>query len=273
MTGSFYPGPWDKGEAFTRAAEYLGKKAHRPIANNTRLARVDSDAIAVVLHSTAVVTYHRDGTFTLYGGGYNTVTTKARINAWSPARPASDGHGAWVVGYTGETTPARVQKCRTCKGRGRWVEPDQCYPTYEWSPYRQIPCPHGLTSLHNLDTVHPVTCYRCKGEGRTDYGSKPIPITVTAWDAFKVDRDGTYLGPADKPYAPVSGYPKSHGPSSNYYGYGVNYAPAPAPSAHDYGSELVDSLAEILPNVKAHVTNPAAPHTRGRLSFSHRVAE
>lgn len=59
----------------------------RKVANNTYLHRgYNSDAyFAVVLHGTTVVRVNADGTYTLNSGGYRTVTTKERINCFSPA--------------------------------------------------------------------------------------------------------------------------------------------------------------------------------------------
>jgi DNA helicase TIP49 (TBP-interacting protein) len=78
------------------AAEYLGAKSDRPLANNTRLQRRDDGAIAVRLHSTDVVIYRQDGTAELYTGGWRTVTTKDRINTFSPARVYAE-RGRWYV--------------------------------------------------------------------------------------------------------------------------------------------------------------------------------
>jgi hypothetical protein len=55
------------------------------VANNTYLQRRGSDAIAVRLHATDVVTFRADGTIVLSTGGWFTVTTKARMNEWLPA--------------------------------------------------------------------------------------------------------------------------------------------------------------------------------------------
>jgi hypothetical protein len=59
-------------------------KAQRTIATHTRLARRGPHDIAVQYHATDVVTYHQDGTVTLNTGGYETVTTKRRINDYTP---------------------------------------------------------------------------------------------------------------------------------------------------------------------------------------------
>lgn len=67
----------------------------RKLANNTYLNRRGAD-IAVTLHSTDVVTYHPDNTVTLATGGWQTVTTKDRINAYAPFRVWSE-RGRWMV--------------------------------------------------------------------------------------------------------------------------------------------------------------------------------
>jgi hypothetical protein len=66
----------------------------RKVANNTYVERrgrnsghgVNPSSIAIKLHATDVVTYSADGTITLDTGGYETVTTKDRFNAFLPAR-------------------------------------------------------------------------------------------------------------------------------------------------------------------------------------------
>jgi hypothetical protein len=81
---------------------YLGKKDDRPLANNTRVQRREDGAIAVRLHSTDVVTHYPDGSFMLRTGGWYTLTTKQRMNAYSPVVVASGGRtaatrGKWLV--------------------------------------------------------------------------------------------------------------------------------------------------------------------------------
>lgn len=72
-----------------------GRKGEKKIGNNTYLRRVDG-GIAVRLHATDVVTIHPDGSYTLNTGGWWTVTTKERINAYSPAR-LSQRRGEWYL--------------------------------------------------------------------------------------------------------------------------------------------------------------------------------
>ena len=60
----------------------------KPLANNTRLIRLgledEKDILAVRLHDTNVVTYNPSGKIEFTTGGWHTVTTKDRINRFSP---------------------------------------------------------------------------------------------------------------------------------------------------------------------------------------------
>jgi hypothetical protein len=73
------------GQAANVFARARSKDAGKRLENNTRLVKMGDDYV-VILHNTAVVTIHADGTYTLRSGGWETVTTKDRINKYSPAR-------------------------------------------------------------------------------------------------------------------------------------------------------------------------------------------
>jgi len=82
------------------AAEQLFAKARtpdagEPVARNTRLFK-RGDNYAIQLHDTDVVTFHPEGTVTLNSGGWRTVTTKDRINGFSPASLTQD-QGIWYL--------------------------------------------------------------------------------------------------------------------------------------------------------------------------------
>lgn len=87
---------------FKSAAEFLSggrSKDERPLENNTRLVRRSETEIAVRLHETDVLTYHRNGNRTLNSGGWLTVTTKDRINNYLGSvgiKVASD-KGQWFL--------------------------------------------------------------------------------------------------------------------------------------------------------------------------------
>jgi hypothetical protein len=82
---------------FSTASATLKKRESKKIGNNTYLVRISPETIGVRLHNTVVVRIHSDGTYTLNSGGWRTVTTKDRINAYSPVRVSQRKH-EWYVG-------------------------------------------------------------------------------------------------------------------------------------------------------------------------------
>lgn len=74
---------------------FRSRNGRKKLANNTYLHEVHG-GIAVQLHDTDVVTIWPDNTYTLNSGGWQTVTTKARINDFSPARLGQD-KGVWYL--------------------------------------------------------------------------------------------------------------------------------------------------------------------------------
>lgn len=86
------------------------KNGRRKLENNTCLeARNVKESLddgkpvefAVRLHNTDVVTLHKDGTYTLDSGGWQTVATKDRMNRYGPANVASN-RGQWQVSRRGD---------------------------------------------------------------------------------------------------------------------------------------------------------------------------
>lgn len=64
---------------FPEAQATLGTRHERRIGRTGWLLDLGDD-IVLKLHNTIIVRYHRDGTFTINTGGWNTVTTKSWIN-------------------------------------------------------------------------------------------------------------------------------------------------------------------------------------------------
>ncbi len=101
------------------------RNGRRKLGNNTYLEeRLHPDCdrdncpkhpidYAVRLHRTDVVTLHPDGSQTLNSGGWRTVTTKDRINAYSMARVWSD-RGEWKVAMRTRRAPAQYFRCGGC---------------------------------------------------------------------------------------------------------------------------------------------------------------
>ncbi len=85
-------------KSWPQANDYLGKKDDRPLPGKaTRLQRRPDGTIAVRYHNTDVVTYDINGTCTLRNGGWQSVTTKERMNEYSPATVGQE-KGCWYIG-------------------------------------------------------------------------------------------------------------------------------------------------------------------------------
>lgn len=87
--------------SFADCEELCGKRNSRKLQNNTQLVRIASDAYAVQLHATNVVTIHNDGTYSVNSGGWETVTTSDRINTYSPARVMMRMGTFWIAAEPG----------------------------------------------------------------------------------------------------------------------------------------------------------------------------
>jgi hypothetical protein len=178
---------------YTAAENYLGSKDSRPIANNTRLEKLWSGNFGIRLHSTIVVEIGQseDGSsiYTLYAGGWYTVTTKDRINRFSPASVGSHifnrAFGSeWCIFHDSDPrTPSKIQKCRVCHGTGQEHSPSGSYPIYrkDWT--------HSKGRI--FYPARSYTCYRCNGKGTYDYGNNPIPTEF--FDGITVDHDGRVI--------------------------------------------------------------------------------
>lgn len=70
-------------------------KTDRKAANNTTVRLIDG-GVAIRLHSTDIVTINDDGSMVLNSGGWLSVTTKERLNRYTPAR-ISQRAGIWYM--------------------------------------------------------------------------------------------------------------------------------------------------------------------------------
>jgi hypothetical protein len=80
------------------------KKRFKDLVNleyATVLIRKPDDVLAIKLFDTEIVQYHIDGSIVLSSGGYRTVTTKGRINTYSPAHIVQD-RGVWYLVADGQ---------------------------------------------------------------------------------------------------------------------------------------------------------------------------
>lgn len=76
----------------------------RKVGNNTYAEILHDNSVGIMLHSTYVVKIHPDNTYTLQTGGWQTVTTKDRINQYSPVRVYQRKY-EWFVKLNGKEYP------------------------------------------------------------------------------------------------------------------------------------------------------------------------
>lgn len=76
----------------------------RKVGNNTYAEILHDNSVGIMLHSTYVVKIHPDNTYTLQSGGWQTVTTKDRINQYSPVRVYQRKY-EWFVKINGKEYP------------------------------------------------------------------------------------------------------------------------------------------------------------------------
>lgn len=239
--------------SYTRWSEYLksARNGHdRPINGSTtkRVLWGPNGSIILRLHYTDVVTLHADGTETIDTGGWHTHQTMQFIAEHSRARVWSDKCQLFVRTNEPTFTAPRVSKCRRCKGgqvKQECYGPGWCYADYgypcehgETSVHRRPECFHGKTEAHALPSVD---CWQCHGEGRYDYGSKPVHYQWYG-EPLAIDCDGYPIGPVIKvEYHPVS---KSHVSASKSY------------------SNSGDLLSSVLPALATEVNCPHCSTSR-----------
>lgn len=78
--------------SYAEYAAFLGTAHERQIARNVLVYRMDAARIAVRLYATDILIYHSDETWEADNGGYDTLTTKYRLEQFGP-RGVSFGHG------------------------------------------------------------------------------------------------------------------------------------------------------------------------------------
>lgn len=76
----------------------------RKVGNNTYAEILSDGSVGIMLHSTYVVKIHPDNTYTLNSGGWQTLTTKDRINQYSPVRVYQRKY-EWFVKINGKEYP------------------------------------------------------------------------------------------------------------------------------------------------------------------------
>lgn len=69
---------------YAQAETLLGGRDSVTVANNTLLTRESATEIALRYHGSAIIRYYEDGSYRLSTCGYATVTTKERLNIFTP---------------------------------------------------------------------------------------------------------------------------------------------------------------------------------------------
>jgi hypothetical protein len=221
------------------------RNGYRKLANNTYLHQ-RGDSYAVRLHATDIVIIHPDGTFSLNTGGWFTVTTKDRINRFSPARVYSEA-GVWCVWTDNDPrTAPKIQKCRTCHGTGEVTVTD-----------------YGYRMFAKTETC---TQWFCEIDGETYPGSK-----------FSIELDLKYPASRKTPPEPLrrGGQPVTGQPEQisivgqvrtwrSYVPVGSHKATCgtcDGSRTHDYGSKPnpVRFADGITVNARGEVTDKRAP--------------
>ena len=89
---------------YTKANELLQGRNYqsRKLANNTYLKR-RGENIAVLLHTTDIVTFEPNGDTVLNSGGWLTSTTKARMNRYIAPIRISQVNGRWFLFQNGKS--------------------------------------------------------------------------------------------------------------------------------------------------------------------------
>ena len=93
----------DLADCITILAKARDQYAGKPLAKNVRLVRRGNDCV-IRYYQTDVVTYHADGTLTLRNGGWDTISTRDVIIAFSPVY-IEGGKGQWTVTVNGTRYP------------------------------------------------------------------------------------------------------------------------------------------------------------------------
>lgn len=260
---------------YVSAMRHLAHRSKRvrwdaPIGNALRLVHehVGPDTVSVVYHQTPVVTYYANGTQELNWGGWYTRTTFEHIERFTRLddfrlrahNRQRNGHGdgveLWRDSATWPRTPSRVTRCRSCKGTGQ--------------------------------RSHDHECWNCRGAGSRERGKQAIPEFYDGDFRLMLHVDGTYEVAYDQEARPYGckcslckcgcGNWQSHwqcmqadkwAAKTSALGYtplwasppiGVDLSahttPIPQQSAHVMHSEVLNSLAAVLPNLDHEVMCP-----------------
>jgi hypothetical protein len=163
---------------YEQALYLLNTRLSRRVGNNTHLLVIDGSTLAVRLHDTNIVLIHKDGSYTLFSGGYHSVTTKRRINEFCPKAGLHQRKGEWFVAgdvpfYDGIKINQKTESPTDMLANGRHVY-EEIWVEKSSHRLADIPgrCPVCKALCIERDSVGQPwesAKYRCGGE----YKSKP----------------------------------------------------------------------------------------------------
>ena len=108
---------WKDAKAIMETAR--DKKKGKPIANNTRLWEDWKGDYEIRLHGNVIIRINKEG-MSLHDGGWKTVTTKARLNDWTPYH-VYQKNWEWIL---------RIGKKEYPFGKVRFIHNDARVETY-----------------------------------------------------------------------------------------------------------------------------------------------
>jgi len=94
---------YDGRTAFEQAEAFMRGRQSRVIGSNTRLVRDTNDTISVYHHRTPIVSYEDNGEIVVDTGGYHSMSTKVRVNEFSPLHVWQKDH-QWYYSLGDEET-------------------------------------------------------------------------------------------------------------------------------------------------------------------------
>lgn len=152
-------------------------KESRKLCNNTYLERRGKD-IAVRLHATDVITFSPNGDITLNTGGWNTVTTKDRINGYQPHHVWSERGTLFLSAYGRKyvfESGITVRKNLTVKGISetqRLAQLDAVYQEWKDADRESARVSRWLSRARGLKRTHKCDKGWCRCHPRAGWGRR-----------------------------------------------------------------------------------------------------
>jgi hypothetical protein len=198
--------PIDPDAAQRKYRTYKGRSGHVPIANNTWMHKDDQGQTFVRHHDTNIMGFRDNGDITVDTGGWDSSTTRSRINAFLPSNMKLMRNPSKAAG-----APERVIAHNPSGGS---IYPEHHWGQEGWS--RETEPTRGKYGLHTDTVLHPYE------DGFTiNHHSGEVHDNA-------VEHSGTTAAPPQargfNPEHP-QGVPRSR-PSRNYYDTGTDYSGA-----------------------------------------------